>query len=112
MSGSKKEEKSVKITVTIKMGKNKKLTLDNDDARDLYFKLKEIYDKYTYVTYTYPYIYTTPWIYYNSSSTALTNPNSIPTYTTTASVDSVTTSVDSINEVYSTDTFEIKVSNN
>jgi hypothetical protein len=48
----------VKIEIKIKVGKDKQVVLSGDDAKELYYRLKEIYGKYDYtVTYPYPYIY-------------------------------------------------------
>jgi len=86
MTAKKKEEQSVEIKVTIKMGKGKKITLDNNEARDLYYKLKEIYDKYyPYTITTYPWVYgnTSPW---NSNATT----SDVDTYTTSYSDSNIT----------------------
>ena len=56
---------NVKIEVKIKMKNGKEVTLNNDDARELYFRLKDIYD-HPVITIT-PYV---PTIYpFWSSST-------------------------------------------
>ena len=92
MTAKKKEEQSVEIKVTIKMGKGKKITLDNDEARDLYYKLKEIYDKYyPYTTITYPWVYTNtiPWNS-NAATNAIDTTTTTDTYTTSYSDSNIT----------------------
>ena len=62
------------IEIKIKM-KNKEVVLNNDEAKELYFKLKEIYDKdkevVTFPIYThppYPPYYREPFIWMSSGT--------------------------------------------
>ena len=56
-----------KIQVKIKMNNNKEVILDQEEARELYWKLKEVFEKDTvYVPYqpyipVYPYYYEDPY---------------------------------------------------
>jgi len=43
---------NIKIEVKIKLDKKGTVTLNSDEAKELYFKLKDIYDnKYSYIPY-------------------------------------------------------------
>jgi hypothetical protein len=93
MTTKKKEPqvKSVTINVTIDLGKGKKLKLDNDDARNLYFKLKEIYEKYNYYYPSIPFWTYTPYYIGNGTTSTYVNAGAA-TLTTTDSIDSITIS--------------------
>jgi hypothetical protein len=47
---------NIKIEVKIKLKTGKEITLNNDDARELYYKLHELYGYRNYIPY-YPNIY-------------------------------------------------------
>jgi hypothetical protein len=59
----------VNVEVKIKIGKEKQIVLKNEDAKELYLKLKELYEQKTeYVPYpyyptTYPTTYPSPWVW-------------------------------------------------
>jgi hypothetical protein len=55
----------IKISIKIKLEKGKEIILDGDDAKQLYFKLKELYEtKNNYIPY--PVYQNAPWITWSS----------------------------------------------
>jgi len=89
-----------KIQVKIKMEKGKEITLNQEEAKELFLKLKEIYDQPEKTTYIPFYPYTPPIIWYN------TKPYT-PYWTTTDGSATITYSTDN-NLSTNTDTVTIK----
>jgi hypothetical protein len=88
------------IQVKIKMAKGKEITLDQKEAKELFLKLKEIYDNPEKITYVPYYPHVQPLIWYN------TKPYT-PYWTTTCGTATITYSADN-NLNTNTDTVTIK----